>query len=77
MADAVIVTVDDPAPVSVEGKNVTVTPEGAPLDDRVTSELNPPGAVSATLTVFELPAVTDTPEEAGVNAKSDASWSFQ
>ena len=42
---------DVPAPVIEAGLKLTVTPAGAPDDDKATAELNPPDAVVVTVTV--------------------------
>lgn len=48
--------------VIVFGEKLTATPEGWPLDDRVTEEVKPFIEVTATVAVVELPALMLTLE---------------
>lgn len=52
------VRVEVPVPVIEVGLKVAVTPDGRPLADKVTAELNPPETVLVIVEVPELPPVT-------------------
>ena len=59
MAEAVKVTSDEPEPARVAGLKLAETPFGRPRAESVTWELYPPAAVTLTVELAELPAVTD------------------
>ena len=61
-ADTANVAVDDPEPGAAidEGLKLTVTPEGCPLADNPTAELNPPLTVVEIVELPLLPCTTET-----------------